>query len=68
MNKQRVLEAVNIGLSGYEFTKRHRQALLAVLKREKPAGKRVSVHQIATVLVLIVILAAAVILLNAFGR
>jgi len=42
MNKKKVKEIVNIGLSGYEFAELHRQKLLAELNKEKHASKKMS--------------------------
>ena len=68
MNKRKVQEVVDIGLSSYEFTEQHRQYLLKKLKSEKSARKRMSVCPIAIVLIVIVVIALAVILLNAFFK
>jgi len=68
MNKRKVQEVVNIGLSSYEFTEQHRQYLFKKLKSEKPERNRMSVCLIVIVLIVIVVIALSVILLNAFFK
>lgn len=64
MNKQRVIEVIDTGLSSYEFTERHKHDLMMQMKRENFTGKRKSIYLIAIVPILLVVIAFVIALIN----
>lgn len=65
MNKKRVTEVIDAGLSCYAFTDRHKYDLMMQLKMGKLAGKRkVYTFAIALVLFVIIVLAISIFMSN----
>jgi hypothetical protein len=66
MNRQRVIEVIDTGLSSYTFTEKHRHELLMQLTTEKTAVKSTPVIWIGIALIITAVIAAAVLFLSAF--